>query len=715
MAISLSQANRPLLVSGPLDADVLVATGFTGVEEVSRPFRFVVDFVSTKSTIAASTVLGKGMTLTLPVGESDKRLINGLVSRFASMGRSGELYRYRAEVMPAFWFLTLSNDCRTFENVSALDIVEKVCTGAGVTDTKRRVTATPAAIPYVVQYRETNFAFVSRMLEAAGIYYTFDHADGKNTLVFTDAHATSIPAGVLATVTVDPVLDNGRPRDDVIFRVEREYAVHAASVTIADHDLLRADSKGDATSTDPGVRGERFDFLGDLGPNRSADEAKQRIEFAESGRDLIRGASTCPSLVAGTRIKVTDGLFGTAGADLHVLRVEHTMQLGDVIAAGGLSTGYRNEFIAMPAETPYRPQVTTERPSIRGTQTAIIVGSGDTGTVDVDEHACILLQFPWDRGDGAEGKSTHRVHVATAWAGTGWGSIHHPRLGQEVLVEYLEGDPDRPIVTGRVYNSAHKPPYALPADKSQSGTKSRSFDGGGADNFNELRFEDKKGSEHVFLQAEKDLLVNVKNDETRTVLHDRTTTIKNNDTRTVQEGNDAHTVSKGNQTVEVTEGNQTITVKQGNQVVGVSQGDQTVTVDQGKQTVTVMGDQSLTVKQGNRSATVQTGNDTLEISTGNLTITVSLGNIAIKADVGKISIEALQEIDIKCGPSSMQLAPQGITMKAVQVSIKGDAQAELAGAMVSIKGDAMTQIKGAVTQVNGDGALMLKGGVTMIN
>jgi len=714
MAISVVQAERPLVVTGPWGGDDVVATGLEGVEEVSRPFRFVVDLVTARPNIAAATVLGKPLTLSMHAGEDSKRLVHGLVSRFASVGRARELYRYRAEVVPSLWFLTLSSDCRTFENMTVLDIVEKVCKDAGVTDLKRRLTGALTPIPYVVQYRETNFAFVSRLLEEAGIYYMFDHTDSKHTLVFTDAHATSVPKGALSPVTVDPQLDNGRPRDGVVFRAEREYAVRSASVSIADHDLLRADSKGDAASVVAGARGERYDFIGDLGPNRSAAEAKQRIELDEREGDVVRGASTCPSFTAGTRVTLTDGLFGD-GAELHLLRIEHRLQSGDVVAGAGLNVGYQNEFVAIPAATVYRPAMDTPRPSVRGTQTATVVGTGDTGTVDVDANACVLLKFPWDRGAGMDGKSTHRVHVASAWAGAGWGSIHHPRLGQEVLVEYLEGDPDRPIVTGRVYNSAHTPPYALPGDKSQSGTKSRSFDGGGTDNFNELRFEDKKGSEHVFAQAEKDLQVNVKNDETRTVLHDRTTTIKNNDTRTVQEGNDAHTVSKGNQTVEVTEGNQSITVKQGNQTIAVSQGDQTVTVDQGKQTVTINADQAVTIKQGNRTVTLDQGNDKLAISMGNLTIGVDLGNVEMKAGAGKISIEAMQSIELKCGPSTIKLAPDGITVNGVQVKVKGEAQAEFAGAMVTVKGDAMTQIKAPMTQVNGDGMLMLKGGVTMIN
>jgi len=467
-------------------------------------------------------------------------------------------------------------------------------------------------------------------------------------------------------------------------------------VSLADHDLLRADSTGKVSSGSPGARGEWFDFLGDLGPNDSAGEAKLRIELDETGHDVLRGTSTCAAFGAGTRVSVAGGPAGTGGTELHLLRVTHELEVGDVIAASGLSAKYENRFECIPATVRYRPGRVTPRPSVRGTQTAKVVGSGGTGEIDVDKNGCILLQFPWDRGVGKDGGSKHRVHVASVWAGTGWGFVQIPRVGQEVLVEFLEGDPDRPIVTGRVYNSAHKAPYDLPANKTQAGWKSRTL-GGGSDNFNELRFEDKKGEEHVFAQAEKDLKVVVKNDETREVRHDRTTTIKNHDKRTVSEGNDEHTVKKGNQTITVT------------------QGDQTIEVSSGKQTVKVHADQAITVEQGNRSVTLDQGNDKLDVKMGDLSVNVSLGNIAIKAGAGKIAIEAMQELSLKVGMSSIVLKPDGIEIKGLNVKTEAIMEAKTKGTMTTVEGSALTQIKGAMTQVNGDGMLMLKGGITMIN
>jgi len=686
----ISQENRRLRATTPLGPDVLIPVSLVGEEEVSRPFLYTVDLVS-QGSVNLADLLGRPMTLYMVSGDGElERTVHGLVRRAVSAGfdqGGAQLGRYRVEIVPALWFLSLSSDSRTFENKSVLDIVETVCKSAGVTDVTHRLTTTPPPIPYVVQYEETNLAFVQRLLEGAGLYYMFDHTDDKHTLVVSDARGSSIPACDTESALMRPVLAAGQPQTNVVYQLRREYAVHAKSVSLIDHDLLRTDDEGDISSTSKGARGERYGFLGDLGPKASAAEAKRRMQQEEVGYERLYGASTCVAFQSGTRVSVKDWPEFSNSEELHLLRVTHRLENGDVFGASNLESTYQNEFVAIPAAVPHLPERVTARPSVRGTQTATIVGTGGNGEIDVDEDGRVLLQFPWDRGAGSDGKSNHRVHVASVWSGTGWGFVQIPRIGQEVLVEFMEGDPDRPIVTGRVYNHTHKFPYKIPDNKTQTGWKSRTL-GGGDENFNEIRFEDKQKSEHIFVQAEKDLNVVVKNDETRDVKHDRTTTVKNNDTRTVTEGNDAHTVKKGDQTVEVATG---------------------------KQTVTVQADQTITVKQGNRSVTLDQGNDSLKVKMGNLGVDVSLGNITIKADAGKIAIEALQEISLKVGPSSIVLSPSGVTIKGMMVKAEATTQAEVKGIMTKVEGTAMVQVKGAVAQVNGDGVLMAKGGITMIN
>ncbi len=710
--LAVQQAGRPLTASTPLGKDVLVPDQLVGFEELSHPYVFTVEFSSAEPAISPAELLGKPIGLEVQRLEGGTRHFHGLVRRFTNSGviaATGRT-RYSAELVPWLWMLSLSNDARTFEKKTALEIVNAVFAGAGYSDHKSRVTAAPPELAYVVQYGETNLAFVSRLLEAAGLYYTFEFTEDKHTLVISDAKGSAVPAGARATVPMAATLRAGRAaaQPEAVMRAAREYAVHAQSVALADFHLLRAADTGSTPSKAPGAHGERYAFLGALSGTPTAGitaaEATRQMEAEEAGGDVVHGASTCATFAAGTRVTITGGPFGSGGAELHIVRVEHVVSIGDYVAGGNNTFTLENTFAAIPAATPFRPPRETPRPSVQGNQTALVVGTGGAAQIDVDKDGCVLLEFPWDRGAGKGGKSQHRVHVASLWSGAGWGAVQLPRIGQQVLVEFLEGDPGRPIVTGRVYSNNHAHPYALPDNKTQSGLKSRSV-GGGADNFNELRFEDKQGSEHVYLQAEKDMQVHVKHDETRDVLHDRTTTIKNNDVRTVSEGNDTHTVSKGKQTIEV------------------SEGDQEVTVKTGKQTITVNDDQTLTVKTGNRSTIVDTGNDELTVKTGHVTIKATAGAITIQASAGAITIEApAQGITLKSGPSSIEVKPAGITVKAVQVAIEGQAQASLKGAMVSVEGQAQAALKGAlvsvqaqaIAQVTGSAMLKMGGGITMV-
>jgi type VI secretion system secreted protein VgrG len=306
---------------------------------------------------------------------------------------------------------------------------------------------------------------------------------------------------------------------------------------------------------------------------------------------------------------------------------------------------------------------------VHGSQTAVVVGpSGEE--IYTDKYGRVKVQFHWDREGKKDANSSCWVRVSSAWAGKSWGAIAIPRIGQEVIVDFLEGNPDRPLITGRVYNNEQMPPYSLPDNQTQSGLKSRSSKSGSTDTFNELRFEDKKGSEEVYFHAEKDLKTVVENNEVLEV----------------------GLVKKdpGKQTVTV-HGDQTITVNDGNQATTIKKGDQTVDVTLGKQTITVKGNQATTIKQGNR---------TVELSMGNDTLTIKMGNQTTKLNLGKSATEAMQSIELKVGQNSIKVDQMGVTIK---------------GMMVKIEGQIQTEVKGLITKVDGTAMLMAKGGITMIN
>ncbi len=680
MSPTLTQDGRFLRATTPLGKDVLVPVSLRGTEGVSRLFEFTVVFVSENANISAEALLGESVTIHIVDSNDKTRHINGIVSRFVQLGKGNYFTEYRAQIVPALWWLSLSSNCRTFENKTTIDILTTIFQEDDVREWKHALTSTMAKLPYVVQYRETNLAFVSRLLEAEGWYYRFDHADGKHTLVVTDAKGTTIPKLSLPKLRVEPDAIEGRAQADCVYSTEREFTQNAKSYKIGDHFSWRADRKSDTSSITQRPKGMRYDFVSAMGDDAHLPDARHLIEVEEARHDVVRGKSTAFAMQAGSACDIEGLGGGNELANVHLLEVTHHAEAGDVTASSKLHEQYENSFVAIPTSTRFRPPRVTPRPVMQGTQTACVVGVDTDGDIDVDKEGAILLEFPWDQGDGKDKQSKHRVHVASAWSGKNWGFIQTPRVGQEVLVEYIEGDLERPIVTGRVYNTKHPHPFKLPDDKTISGWRSQTLKGE-SDNHNEIHFDDKKGSEKLFVQAEKDMEVNIK--------HDRTTKIKNDDTRTLEEGNDTHTIKKGKQTITIKQ-DHALTVQDGNHTVQVDKGDMTVTV--------------------------QTGDHTLKVDKGNMTVKVAKGNIKVSADAGSISIEAMQKIELKVGSNSITIDMSGVTIKGVNVKSEAQAQAEFKGAMTKVDGSGMCEVHGGgMASLKSDGMTMVKGSITMIN
>lgn len=657
---NFTQEGRRLRATTTLGQDALIPLTMDGTEGVSRLFRFTVDFASERGDITAQDVLGAAVTMHVDRAGGEVRHINGIFNRFTLLGKDQQFFRYRGEIVPALWLATLWTDCRTFENMTTLDILKKVIKESGVVELRDRVTQTQETRTYVVQYHESNFAFVSRLMEGEGLHYRFEHEDGKHTMVITDDVGGTLPEipGTLKPVPLGTM--SGRAQDDTVYEVQRDFALQTKVYAIADHFSWRPDRTANTQSTLPIAKGERYEVVSMMGATTPLPNANPLIEIEEANYDVIRGKSSAPAIFAGGRTTLPE----VAGSDveLHILEVTHHIVAADLYGDTGLEFEYENSFVGIPHSRKFRPPRTTPRPTMHGTQLAVIVGVEADGDIDVDKEGAVLLMFPWDRGAGASKGSKHRVHVASVWAGKSLGFVQHPRVGQEVLIEYIEGDMERPIVTGRVYNSSNAFPYPLPSDSSKSGWMSQSLKGDKS-KFNELSFDDKQDSEKIFLHAQKDMEI--------VVLHDRTTTIKNNDTRTVEEGDDAHTVTKG------------------------------------KQTITIKADHTLTV---------QDGNHTVNVDKGNMTVKVAQGNIKMSADAGSISVEAAQKIELKVGANSITIDTMGVTIKGTNVKSEAQAQAEFKGALTKVDGSGMCEVHGGgMASLKSDGMAMVKGSITMIN
>jgi type VI secretion system secreted protein VgrG len=670
-----TQSGRMISVTTPLDTDALLLVGLRGREAISELFRFQLDLVSEKpGSVHFDSLLGKAVTATVSLADNSTRHFGGIATRFAQGGKlhiqegnqTYEFTRYTLELSPKLWLLTRTVRSRIFQQKTVPEILEAALSGLNVDFQIDTLSGTFYPREYCVQYHESDFAFVSRLMEEEGIFYFFKHTESGDQVVVTNNPAKHPELG--GTVLYDDT-EGGVRTEDRVTAWEKSQEIRSAKVTLHDYHFQAPDSNLEAVKTSlatapvgqtshrlqvdqslelydfPGEYAKRFD-----GVNKSGGE--QPDKFANIYQDnqrtvgirmqqetapalAIQGSGTCRSFTAGSKFTL-DNHFSEN--DVYVLSsVEHELKEPLVTARGEETFQYANTFTCIPFSVPYRPARVTARPRIHGTQTAVVVGpSGDE--IFTDPNGRVKVQFHWDREGQNDAESSSWVRVATFWAGKQWGGIHLPRIGQEVVVSFLEGDPDQPIIVGSVYNSNQMPPYTLPDNKTQSGIKSRSSLGGGASNYNEIRFEDKMGSEQILVHAEKDMLTEVENDETRTVGHDRTTTIKNDETKTVE--------------------------------------------------------------QGNEKITIQTGNQTTTIQTGNQTITIQTGNQTTKVDLGKIETEAMQSIELKVGQSSVKLDQMGVTIK---------------GMMIKIEGQVQVQMKSLMTQVNGDAMLQLKGGITMIN
>jgi type VI secretion system secreted protein VgrG len=550
-----SQANRIISVETPLGEDILLLHSFSGFEGMSRLFSYSLIMLSENPSIPFASIIGKQVTITLkgPLGD---RYINGFVSRFAQSGGDARFTYYRAEIVPWLWFLTRHADCRIFQNKTITDIIKEVFADRGfATFEDRTETPTPQR-EYCVQYRETDFNFVSRLMEQYGMFYFFEHTDSQHTLVLADSSQVHRPCPNQSTVSFREAGPGGLPEDeDVItgWRLEQEVRPGKYALTDYNFETPSTSLQGNLSTSNEvaqNTKYEVFDYPGIYSTSSQGEQiVKLRMEEEEALVTVAAGNGTCRTFLPGYRFTLKDHSRRDMNKPYILTEVRHSASVGDSYVSGDDSAvTYSNTFVAIPADTIFRPQRLTPQPLVQGPQTAVVVGPGGS-EIYVDNYSRVKVQFFWDRQGKNDAQSSCWIRVSQPWAGKQWGFIAIPRIGQEVIVDFLEGDPDRPIITGRVYNADQMPPYTLPDNETQTGIKTRSSKGGGSANYNELRFEDKMGSEEFFAHAEKNLTTEVENDEKRTVGNDRSTTIQHDDTLTVQNNRSATITGTDKETV----------------------------------------------------------------------------------------------------------------------------------------------------------------------
>jgi type VI secretion system secreted protein VgrG len=661
---------RTMEIVTPLGDDVLLFHRMSASEELSRLSEFEIDLLSEKGDIAPNKILGKNVTVKLELHDDSVRHFNGYVTRFQQIGIHGRYHAYHATVRPWLWFLTRTADCRIFQEKTVPEIIKQVFGDHSVADVKDELTYTYRKRNYCVQYRETDFNFVSRLMEEEGIYYFLTHAEGRHTLVLADAYSAHAPAPGYETLQYVDSERLVRPEQEYISQWNHACEIQPGKYEIDDYDFERPSVelavRSKAAREHELADYEIYDYPGAYLQTADGDQyVGARIDELQAQFEIARGQSNARGLAPGRLFKLTGQPRADQNREYLIFAASYNMTFNEYETGEAPGATCTCEFSALNSKQQFRPRRLTPQPRVQGPQTAVVVGpAGDE--IYTDKYGRVKVQFHWDRYGKKNENSSCWVRASHPWAGKNWGMIAIPRIGQEVIVDFLEGDPDQPIITGRVYNAEQMPPYALPANMTQTGILSRSSKGGSGANANELRFEDKKGSEQVYLHAEKNQDISVENDETHTVGHDRTKTIDHDETTHVKHDR-----------TETVDNNEKITI-------GV---DRTESVGNNEKIAigvnrseTVGSNETIAIG-ANRSETVG-ANETIVIA-ANRTITVGANETATVAAQRTHTVGANETITVGAAQEITVGAAQAVTVGAAQTVNVGAAQSISVGADMS--------------------------------
>ena len=653
--------------------DNLLFVGMSADEELGELFRFELQFESTDAGIDLTSLLGSSMTVTLTLEDGFKRHFNGMVCEASQTGVATVdtlVYaQYAVTLVPKPWLLEQIVDCRIFTEMTAPDIIQKLLEESGYTDVKNSLTGNYAQRDYCVQYREDCLSFIHRLMEQEGIYYYFTHDSSKHTMVLADgvgAHAAidefkKVPfaagaGGALGKAATVATFGAVRGVDGATFKLTDYNPLTPKASLLSSHT-----SDGNQPTTTHAV----FDFPGAHGDASVGQHyASVRAEALTAARSGYHGTTDACGAEAGNLFTLSDYSRQELNQEYLLTATQSYLRGAGHASGSGDHLEFQCQFRAIPGSIPFRKEIRTAKPKVAGLQTAIVTGSDTDEDIAVDQYGRVQVNFHWNMPDKPNAKCSCPVRVASPWAGKGWGAVSIPRVGQEVVVSFLEGDPDRPLIIGSVYNAANTVPYGLPDNKTQSGIKSRSLLGG-TDDFNELRFEDKQGSEDFIIHAQKDMHEEVENDHVVTIDHDETVEVKNNQTLTVD--NDQTETIKHDRKVTVQNDDKLDVTANGTTTIG-----QKFKLDAGTEIDLVCGASSITLK----------ASGDIEIKGVNIKIT---GDATVK-------MAGQATVDIGAGAS---------------VKVHSDA-------MMNVEGGAMTTVKGAMLTLTGDGMAKLGGGITMI-
>tara|TARA_R110001592_G_scaffold145353_4_gene368953 strand:- start:1271 stop:3400 length:2130 start_codon:yes stop_codon:yes gene_type:complete len=706
-----TQDNRWVSIETPLGKDVLLFRRMTGVEELGRIFQYELELCSENTDIPFDDIIGQNVSIRMNYDDSDARFINGVISRFSRTQEVEDLTYYQATIVPSLWFLTRTADCRIYQNMDAVAIIKDVLKDQGITDVEFKLGSTTFPTrEFCVMYRESYFDFISRLMEQEGIYYYFSHEDGKHTLILVNASSLHAAQAGFEEMAYNPRDPGSIDQNSIYYWVEMGQ-FDGTKFYYSDYNLETPKNMMPGEGEVP--RGytvpdsiERYDYPGLYTAEGDANTyAKYRAEEYQvdyktfKAECIIRGAA-CGALYA-----MTGYPLGSQNTD-YIITSTTINVVGDDYTASPVQDQkldpFKCYFTAIRKTEQFRSQRTTPWPVVKGPQTAVVVGpSGDE--IHTDEYGRIRVQFHWDRYGNSDQDSSCFIRLAQNWAGKSWGAVILPRIGQEVVVEFLEGNPDRPIIVGSLYNADNKPPYALPDNQTMMVMKSNSSVGGGG--FNEVRFQDKKDEEQIFVHGQKNFDKRILNDSFEWVGNDHHLQVIND--RKEKVDNDKHE-TVGRDHVEKIERDHNLVIK-------------------GKEAISITDSHSHTVE-----------GDVIQVYKANHSEEVT-ADYYLKAD--NIVIEAGTNVTIKVGDSYIAIESSGITIGTTgdiefladgnitgeaggDIALTADGNIEFAATGtgdftgdggITIESSASVEVSGADATVSGDASLTLKGGSVSIN
>ena len=645
------------LQAGSLPPNTFKVVSFEYREAYSTPFEISLLLSSPQSAVNFSDVLDNQATLSIWRNGELLRSVSGMVSSFEQGDSGFRQTFYRMEINPELWRLGLRRNSRIFQNESPIDILQSLLTENGVTQYRFDLRHEHPPREFCVQYRETDLAFLQRLSAEEGLTYYFEQDGGQTKLIFSD-DAQTLNNGNAVSLPYN-LNKKAQLQETVVTAFNRSERVRPSEVKLKDYTFKNPSwtaefnkEAGDANNQRSGY--EHYDY-----PGRFKDESQgkaftqYRLESLRTDAHQGWGTSNSAQLSVGGLLQLTNHPNASLNTLWQISRIVYRGSQPQALEqeGGDKATTLENEFEFIPRHQSWRPMQLT-KPRVEGPQIAIVVGPKDE-EIYCDKFGRIKLQFLWDREGQYNDHSSCWIRVTQPWAGKNWGMIAIPRVGQEIVVDFLEGDPDQPIVTGRTYHATNMPPDALPASKTQMNLMSQTYKGGG---YNGLMMDDATNNQRLDLHAQKNMNTKVLNDQSASVGNNRSLDVTGNDSTTI--GKNRTLNVKETESTTVGKGRK-VTVSTGDDSKTVSSGNMNETVN-GNRKVEVKGDQSLTVAQGNRNVTVSTGDDKKVISSGNLTEEVLSGTSSSTAKI--IQNTALDSITLTVGASSIIMTADHIKL-----------------------------------------------------